>query len=360
MSDTQGGNEIEVVTPEVLPELSDHDRIERLEEEVAVLKAERAVAGAEVIYRPPLWSQLGRYSARDDRTLLEATFLNGVVSPNDLRVRPRAEGPNLSVDVLPGLVSVWGTDQAAQGRYLCTLAQKVNIAIAQGPATGQARWDKIVAHVDENNPNVEAEWHVERVAGTAATMPHATIPPNPPSTYTLAVIGPIQTNTAAITDAFIWDTRRISRPAPLGGIITMAQRYPDQWVGHGLHHMEPYVNLPVFDWPTDLSATFTAVLRSDNVNSTLLRTGLQGARFGGDPNFMLDYSLDYSINLFDFRSVTRQMFYSVEGGQGPAVIMPVVGRESGSWGRWHNPLLIVRMTPRGSVAAGSVWNGNAQ
>ncbi|MCL2768807.1 MAG: hypothetical protein FWD42_01685 [Solirubrobacterales bacterium] len=178
-----------------------------------------------VVYRPPLWSQNSEYSAADDRRLIMATLRGGVIDLDDLRVVPRQEGSNMSVDVLPGHVVIPGTDQADQGHYVCPLAQRVNVPIPAGPSAGNWRRDRIYARVYEPGGEEEAYWRCEVLPGTSgptsAVAPF--LPDHPPSAVMLCWIEEIASNTVAINADRIVDFRKLARPASMGECIIRAQ-----------------------------------------------------------------------------------------------------------------------------------------
>jgi hypothetical protein len=326
-------------------------RCDALETTIGKLTAERAVAGEEVIYRPPIWSQLAAYSAADDRRIIESIFLDGVISPGDLKITPRAEGTNLSVDVAPGHVVVLGTEQADQGRYLCPLAHRVNLALAAGPAAGQSRFDLIVAHVIESSdPDTPTDWAVEVVRGEASTAPG--VPPAPASSYPLAVVGPIAQGTASITANLIADRRHISRPAPLGGIHEQTRWMSGLVTTEWLIPWEPAEVLPVMPWPTIVTAHFNGSVRADRMAPTVPRTGLRHQLAPG-AGWIQSQSLDRSEHGLDTRSFHRMDVFHLAAGQGPCAVQPIVGIDY-DWGSqagaiWTNCQLTVQMLPRGSL-----------
>jgi hypothetical protein len=180
---------------------------------MTTIDSRTAVEPMSAVYRPPLWSQNSAYSASDDRRLIAATLTPGVIKPGDLRVIPRQEGANMSVDVLPGMIAIEGTEQADQGSYLCALTQRVNVQVAAGPSAGSQRWDAIVARVSEpiDQP---ATWNIAWFGGSARADALRDFPPWPPSSVVLAFVGPIQSNTTQITEGMILDVRPGGQPPP--------------------------------------------------------------------------------------------------------------------------------------------------
>ena len=223
-----------------------------------------------VVFRPPLWSQMGSYSAADDRRLIQATFNDGVIDVDDLRVSPRAEGPNMSVDIAPGHVVIPGRDQADQGRYLCPLAQRVNLPVPAGPAAGQHRRDWIIASVDEGDGvTVEPTWTLGVYRGTPGITltepPWTAADPWPASASVLAFITPIGANTSRITGEEIVDARVRTRPASVGHFRTYYVRLPgeirpggefERWGGI------IWVYSPAYDVPLDIELRLESTMAS--------------------------------------------------------------------------------------------------
>jgi hypothetical protein len=221
-------DEPDTTTPEIagIPERVDKLEVVTgdLEERVAALISEAEVALEGVVYRPPLWSQNSAYSAADDRRLIMSALRPGVIDLNDLKIQPRQEGANMSVDVLPGHVVVPGTDQADQGHYVCPLAQRVNVPIPAGPAAGNHRRDYIYARVFEPGGEAPAYWQVECITGPPGPVgqdaPYIhNDPPHPNSAYMLGVIQYTRFDTTQITAPMIFDFRKLARPASTGECI---------------------------------------------------------------------------------------------------------------------------------------------
>lgn len=242
--------------------------------------------GQDIIYRPPLWSQANtdppapEYSAADDRRLLHSTFWPGVVDLGELKVVPRQEGPNMSVDVTPGDAVVPGTEQVEQGSYLCPLAQRVNIPIPAGPAAGNHRWHLIFARVYEP-VDAEAYWQVEQFP--SQVVPQGQPPvwdPGPPSVTLFAAVGPIASNTAQITEGMIQDYRLMSRPASMGASFVKKveladiQGTPNAFMTWG----EIRINNPPYGPPVDIEARIEGAIAPYDQNAP----GISGAPAYGE------------------------------------------------------------------------------
>jgi len=318
-------------------------------------------------YRPPIWAQQSKYSAADARRLTEGIYLDGVIAPNHLKVTQRIEGPNLSVDVSRGEVVVFG-NQHDEGRYLCSFnpgVHKVNIPVAAGPAAGQSRYDCIGAQVNE----LTGTWEVIRVHGNASATASWNSWSRPSSFYPLAIIGPIKSNTGTVilnpnaqeleagTHAHILDCRWISRPAPLGGFVTLRRRLPPITVfpGQTRFGWGDAIQCPVLPWDSDVHVTFTAGMSSTWREPTLVRFGIQ--MWGWDvvghtlQNSTWDYSLSYSAHEIDSRILASQAFATTPAFQGPPYFQPVIGHEPG-WAimpKLYNGEFVVRMSPRGGL-----------
>jgi hypothetical protein len=238
------------------------DEVTDLDDRVKSLLGRAAVPAEDVVYRPPLWSQESAYPAAADRRLVGATLWPGVLGYNDLKVQPRAEGANMSVDVLPGACVVKGTEQAEQGSYLCSLSQRVNVPVAAAPSAGNWRHTHIIARVYEP-VDAEAYWRVEAVNTPAfpegQPIQFATYPP---STLLLADImvksGTSQLTQAMINQGAFMDYRPLSRPAPIGATFARELWLPDTvpqaatWMIWGNLTMAPRLTS---DMPLDFEVT---------------------------------------------------------------------------------------------------------
>lgn len=140
-------------------------------------------------YEPPMWMQSGadetdiEYSARQYRAgLLAALFSReGVLFPDEgqLRLSPRAAGPNYSFDVAPGRAAIFGDDVSDQGCYLCTNSAVKNItqfsngtAITR-PASGSRRHRVIARVKDKMHRGIWSgyEWDVAALQDTGSGPP---------------------------------------------------------------------------------------------------------------------------------------------------------------------------------------------
>jgi hypothetical protein len=158
----------------------------------------------------PLWLQNNAaYPARLDRTLLEALFAPGVLSPADLVVSQRAAGTNMSVDVAPGTVVVAGTSTDDQGVYLCRSTEVENLSVAAAPGVG-SRTDLLVARVEDSTVSgVDDGWVLEVLYDTTVV---------PDDAIGLASIT-VASGIAAITNAMVTDLRVLAVPAPLANVF---------------------------------------------------------------------------------------------------------------------------------------------
>jgi hypothetical protein len=102
--------------------------------------------------------------------------------PDAMKVIPGSSG--LSVVVKPGMCVIPGTELTAQGPYL--LANDANKTITLSPASGgQARYDRIVAVVDDNGDETTS-YDISAVTGTPAGSP--TLPSIPANALKLGAI----------------------------------------------------------------------------------------------------------------------------------------------------------------------------
>jgi hypothetical protein len=153
---------------------------------------------------PPQWLQNAAYPAQVDRGLIDALWQSaGILLGTDLAV---TAGAGMSVDVAAGRCVVSGTDQAGQGKYLCTATGTNNLAVGVAPGAGTSRIDLVVARVydDAVTGGGTHLWTPEIVAGTAAAAPVA--PATPPSSIVLAQLT-IPSGLAAIAPGNIADRR---------------------------------------------------------------------------------------------------------------------------------------------------------
>lgn len=182
----------------------------------------------------PLFIQANTYSARLVRFQIAQMYDEGVLSPTACKVTQRGAGANFSVDVAVGEFVVQGDDQANQGSYMGRVTATENAVVSAAPGSN-SRYDLVTLRVNDPNAggNAGNTVTVVIIAGTPSASP--SVPALPASSLALAVIGPIATATASITNALINDVWTGAGPAfaascrllagergPAGQIITMA------------------------------------------------------------------------------------------------------------------------------------------
>lgn len=331
-------------------------RVDALEHQLQRMSERAAVPAADVIFRPPLWSQDLAYSAADDRRLITSTLLPGVIDATDLRVQPRLEGANLSVDVLPGHIAIRGSDQYDQGTYVCPLAQRRNIPIAAGPSAGQHRRSYILARVFDSGIN--PRWDLVAMNGpagpTSTTAPFPSSAAWPPSSAILAEISPITTSTLQITDPLIFDYRHRARPASTGAMLLRSLDLPntsdDGWWGDIIFHNGPYWE-PV-DWEVRVEGIYESRFNAPSEYYVRVETWIEA--FAGSSSFRdWEFRNVYvsSWNPGDYRPFSRTVvLHAVELAfpevlVARATIAPVGGR----WmGIFSDSQLVVRATASGT------------
>jgi hypothetical protein len=157
--------------------------------------------------------QGGTYSARQDRSLLDVIFTEGVIDPGGsaLLVAERATGANDTVDVAAGAAIITGDDEADQGKYYVRNTAVVNVAFDPAPGTDE-RIDLLVLLVNDPTAggaagdNAVFDVITGTVAGTA-------VPPSVPDTaIPLAEVLRLSTDTT-IVNARITDRRPTSTTA---------------------------------------------------------------------------------------------------------------------------------------------------
>lgn len=170
----------------------------------------------------PLWMQDLTYPARIDRQVMRSMWTEGVVS--GLGLRQRAEGANMSVDLLAGSALVDGDDQTGQGSYLLTTDGKVNIPFDN--AAAQPRVDLIILRV--NDPQAGGgsgtSGTIEYLAGAPAATPSPVTLPN-----SAIEVGRINVRAGAsnVVDADIDTTLRgRSGPRSLSGSLLVIASTP--------------------------------------------------------------------------------------------------------------------------------------
>lgn len=186
-----------------------------------------------------------QYTPRVDRRLIEALITDGVfdVFFGQLKVRQRAAGANMSVEIDPGFAGVLADGQAYAGRYLAVANAVQTLQIDDAPASG-SRIDLIVVRVhDSSVTGTRNEAVFEAVKGTTDAGGNPTVPVLPDSSLPLAEI--LVTATVAgqprvsITNADITDRRAQAR-VPLGVTQTGV---PADW---------PPTRVPA-DWPDGIT-----------------------------------------------------------------------------------------------------------
>jgi hypothetical protein len=154
--------------------------------------------------------QGGTYSARQDRSLLDVIFTEGVIDPGGsaLLVAERAAGANDTVDVAAGAAIITGDDEADQGKYYVRNTAVVNVAFTPAPGVDQ-RIDLLVLQVNDPTAGGAAGDNAvfEVIEGTVAET--AVAPAVPDTAIPLAEVLRLSTDTT-ITDARITDRRPTS------------------------------------------------------------------------------------------------------------------------------------------------------
>jgi len=161
----------------------------------------------------PIWLQGGTYSARQDRSLLDVIFTEGVINPGGsaLLVAERAIGANDTVDVAAGAAIITGDDEADQGKYYVRNTTTVNVAFTPAPGVDQ-RIDLLVLRVNDPTAGGESGNNAvfEVVTGTVAVS--AVAPAVPDTAIPLAEVLRLSTDTT-IVNARITDRRVASSTA---------------------------------------------------------------------------------------------------------------------------------------------------
>lgn len=153
----------------------------------------------------PTWLQAGTYAAKEDRTLIDATWTEGVIAAASgaLAASQRAAGANNSVDVAAGVCVIQGDDATGQGKYLVRNDATTNVAFDAAPVSNK-RIDVLYVRVNDTSEGGpagnNATFGVEK--GTVAASP--TAPATPTSAVALAQVmrtaGDVSITTAMITD----------------------------------------------------------------------------------------------------------------------------------------------------------------
>ena len=150
----------------------------------------------------PLFMQGNTYASRRLRELVGYVFdVEGVIKPETgaLKVAPRADGANMSVDVAAGACAILGDDAAGQGMYVQPSTAVENLPIGAAPGSN-SRIDLVVARVRDASVTggVSSDWVLEVIPGDVAGVPVAK--PVPASAIPLAQVL-VAAGTLSITGA---------------------------------------------------------------------------------------------------------------------------------------------------------------
>lgn len=169
-------------------------------------------------FEAPLWMQNNGYAARLDRMLMAQLWDEGVMDLAAFKVTQRGAGANFSVDVAAGEVVIAGDDQTNQGNYLARSIATINAAITAAPGAN-SRYDLVCIRINDPNAGGSAGNTASIVvtAGTPAASP--AVPATPASSLPIAIIGPISTGVASITNAIITDARVLAGRRDTPGTI---------------------------------------------------------------------------------------------------------------------------------------------
>jgi microcystin-dependent protein len=183
----------------------------------------------------PIWVQgsagVPSFPARNDRTIIEQLYDEGVMDLTALTVTQRAAGANFTVDVAVGVAVVAGDDQVNQGAYMVRVSAFENATVTAAPGSN-SRYDIVCLRINDPNAGGNAGYTgtIVVTAGTVSATPVA--PAVPASSLLLATIGPIAIGTASITNAIITDSRteagRRCRPGTLE--LCASTRTPSGWL----------------------------------------------------------------------------------------------------------------------------------
>jgi hypothetical protein len=173
--------------------------------------------------------QGGTYSARQDRSLLDVIFTEGVIDPGGsaLLVAERAIGANDTVDVAAGAAIITGDDEADQGKYYVRNTTTVNVAFTPAPGVDQ-RIDLLVLQVNDPTAGGEAGNDATFVIVEGTVAETAVAPAVPDTAIPLAEVLRLSTDTTII-NARITDRRPTSTTAEFTvnsrfEILTTAER----------------------------------------------------------------------------------------------------------------------------------------
>jgi hypothetical protein len=149
------------------------------------------------------------YSPREDRLLISSLLSEGVldVAAGEMRVRQRAAGANMSVDIDPGRAAITGDDAADQGRYLMREPTVINRAVATAPLS-DSRIDRVIARVyDKTVTGTVHGWDYEVLTGAVAVAPATPVAPAVPKGAIPLFRFTVTSSTVAITDEMLIDER---------------------------------------------------------------------------------------------------------------------------------------------------------
>jgi hypothetical protein len=106
-----------------------------------------------------------QYDARNVRALIDAVcWAEGVVRSGDLKVSPRAEGANFSVDIAAGKAFISGDATTAQGKYLQQNIGKANVGdstMFAAPGSGTKKygvWLQINDKQSGSSTSYDPQW----------------------------------------------------------------------------------------------------------------------------------------------------------------------------------------------------------
>lgn len=163
--------------------------------------------------RRVLWMQPGggdsdiEYAAVDDRALIQGLFHDEGVKDTlagHLKVTQRAEGPNFSVDVAPGVGFVLGDDVSGQGMYMIGSDATENVEVPAPPGSG-SRTHRVVAQVMDKLHN-SGDWSTYEWEPVLLEDEGSGTPDVPDSAISLATVA-VAAGQVSVTNEHITDTR---------------------------------------------------------------------------------------------------------------------------------------------------------
>ena len=153
----------------------------------------------------PLWQQAGSYPAGLDRQALSNVWPLGGSTPSGVC---SLVNNTMQVSVAPSSAVV--PLVAGQGAALCIWDAAEIVTLAAAPASGQARWDLIVAQVRDNQVDAgpNNDFIITNVTGVAGGQgPGQSVPPPAPANaYVLATVG-LTGGTANLNTAVLLEKR---------------------------------------------------------------------------------------------------------------------------------------------------------